>query len=322
MNTEAFGQAQARIAEAIKALKKTRDEHEEYLSGHETRTRQLLIDPLLEALGWDVRNPAQVHLEYKGTSGDPDYALFSHGNVVVLIESKRLDLPLARNHSGQVIRYGRDPALTNLKYVVWTDSDRWQIWRMEENSEESFRLSNTQEYECALKAMLLLRSALEAEERGASSPAPAQTQPPASHDASVPPTPEPAKNGDWVPITSLKIEKGQKPPPPNAEIKFPDSSTKPIKYWVDLLKSVAQHLVETGQISALNCPVHKERKKRYLVHTKPIHGTGCKFEREQEIGELWLETFSGSLIEMHKNVCWLIEKYGDPSTVLVSIDPS
>ncbi len=63
MNTNALRQAQDRIAEAIKALKKTRNEHEEYLKPIETRTRQLLIDPMLEALGWDVRNPAQVHLE-------------------------------------------------------------------------------------------------------------------------------------------------------------------------------------------------------------------------------------------------------------------
>ena len=71
MNINALRQAQDRIAEAIKALKKTRNEHEEYLKPIETRTRQLLIDPMLEALGWDVQNPAQVHLEYKGTSANP-----------------------------------------------------------------------------------------------------------------------------------------------------------------------------------------------------------------------------------------------------------
>ena len=318
MNPEAFGQAQARIAEAIKALKQTRDAHEEYLSGHETRTRQLLIDPLLEALGWDVRNPAQVHLEYKGSLGKPDYALLSHGKVVVLIEAKRLGESLARNHSGQVIKYVRDPALTSLKYVVWTNSDHWQIWLMKENREESFLLSNTQEYECALKAMPLLRSALEAEERGAASPVPAQTRPSASHDVSVPPTPEPAQNGDRVPITLLNIEKGQKPPP-NAEIEFPDSSTKPIKHWRDLWVGVAQYLVETNRISAEDCPVHEEGVKTYLVHTKSTHGTGRPFDTPKEIGELWLETHYGSTSKMHKNAWWLLENFNiDPSTVLVT----
>ncbi len=30
----------------------------------ETPTRTIFIDPILEALGWDVRNPDEVQLEY------------------------------------------------------------------------------------------------------------------------------------------------------------------------------------------------------------------------------------------------------------------
>ena len=238
MNINALRQAQDRIAEAIKALKKTRNEHEDYLKPIETRTRQLLIDLMLEALGWDVRNPAQVHLEYKGTSGKPDYALFSHGNVVALIEAKKLEIPLARIKVEQVIKYARDKALTSLKYVVWTNGYHWQIWSIEEDREESFQLSNTQEYECAAKAMQLLRSALEVQEMS-STPKPSRV-----HE-----TIDPANNGDWEPLTSLKVKRGQKLPT-NTNIKFPDSSTKPLKHWTDMLAFVAEYLVKTGKISA------------------------------------------------------------------------
>ena len=309
MNINALRQAQGRIAEAIKALKKTRNEHEEYLKPIETRTRQLLIDPMLEALGWDVRNPAQVHLEYKGTSGKPDYALFSHGNVVALIEAKKLEIPLARIKVEQVIKYARDRALTSLKYVVWTNGDHWQIWSIEEDREESFQLSNTQEYECAAKVIQLLRSALEVQEV---SPTP---KPNRVHE-----TIDPSNNDAWKPLTSLKVEKGQKVPA-NATIMFPDSSTKPIKNWIDLWDNVANYLIEIGKISAQDCPVRKKADSvTYFLHTKPFHRSGRKFDTPREIkNDLWLERFHGNIVTMVKNSCWLLDKFGvNPSTVLVS----
>ena len=311
MNINALRQAQDRIAEAIKALKKTRNEHEEYLKPIETRTRQLLIDPMLEALGWDVRNPTQVHLEYKGTSGKPDYALLSHGNVVALIEAKKLEVPLARIKVEQVIKYARDKALTSLKYVVWTNGDHWQIWSIEEDREESFQLSNTQEYECAAKVIQLLRSALEVQEV---SPTP---KPSRVHE-----TIDPSNNGDWVPLTSLKVERGQKLPT-NTNIKFPDSSTKPLKYWTDMLAFVAEYLVKTGKISAQNCPVIKENSKQYLLHTEPIHRDLKEFMAKREIGNgLWVLTYF-SANKIHENACWLLDKFGvNPSTVLVSTNRS
>ena len=341
MNINALRQAQDRIAEAIKALKKTRNEHEEYLKPIETRTRQLLIDPMLEALGWDVRNPAQVHLEYKGTSGKPDYALFSHGNVIALIEAKKLEISLARIKVEQVIKYARDKALTSLKYVVWTNGDHWQIWSIEEDREESFQLSKTQEYECALKAIQLLHSALAIQEQGTHPPSPrltpkpAQAQPPIDRrDESTREPPHSqqevvrlSRGQDqygWIPLTSWEVEAGtHQKPPENTNLKFPDSSTKPLKHWTDLFASVAEHLVKMGKISARDCPVIKGNSTRYLLHTEPIHPNGKQFLVKREIGNgLWLFTqFSPD--KMHENACWLLENFDvNPSTVLVSTNQS
>lgn len=43
----------------------------------EQNTKASLIEPMLEALGWDVRDPDVVHREFKTTSQDKpvDYAL-------------------------------------------------------------------------------------------------------------------------------------------------------------------------------------------------------------------------------------------------------
>ena len=312
MNINTLRQAQDRIAEAIKALKKTRNEHEEYLKPIETRTRQLLIDPMLEALGWDVRNPAQVHLEYKGASGKPDYALFSHGNVVALIEAKKLREKPSRIGSQQLVKYATDESLTSLKHVVWTNGDYWWLWtKGGQDSGETFHISEMSEYECAVKATSLLRSTLEVQEVS-----------PMSKPSRVHQTIDPSNNGDWVPLTSLKVKRGQKLLT-NTNIKFPDSSTKPLKHWTDMLSFVAEYLVKTGKISAQNCPVIKGNSKQYLLHTEPIHRDLKEFMAKREIGNgLWVLTYF-SADKMHENACWLLDKFGvNPSTVLVSTNQS
>ncbi len=58
----------------------------------ETPTRTIVIDPLLEALGWDVRDPDEVQLEYPTVDGKSvDYALKINGRPVLLVEAKPLD---------------------------------------------------------------------------------------------------------------------------------------------------------------------------------------------------------------------------------------
>ena len=311
MNINALRQAQDRIAEAIKALKKTRNEHEDYLKPIETRTRQLLIDPMLEALGWDVRNPAQVHLEYKGTSGKPDYALVSHGNVIALIEAKKLREKPSRIGSQQLVKYATDESLTSLKHVVWTNGDYWWLWtKGGQDSGETFHISAMSEYECAVKATPLLRSTLEVQEVS-----------PMSKPSRVQETIDPSNSDDWEPLTSLKVDYGHKVP---ASIKFPDSSTKPLKNWTDLLAIVVEHLIETGKISAKRIPVHQKQKStRYLVHTEPVHQDGKEFGATRKIRNgLYLFTKLNAQ-RKHGYTCWLLENFGvDPSTVLVSTNQS
>jgi hypothetical protein len=54
----------------------------------ETPTRTIVIDPLLEALGWDVRDPDEVQLEYPTVDGKSvDYGLKLNRKCVLLIEA-------------------------------------------------------------------------------------------------------------------------------------------------------------------------------------------------------------------------------------------
>lgn len=57
----------------------------------ETPTRTIVIDPLLEVLGWDVRDPDEVQLEYPTVDGKSvDYGLKLNRKCVLLVEAKNL----------------------------------------------------------------------------------------------------------------------------------------------------------------------------------------------------------------------------------------
>lgn len=310
------------LKETIETLRKRIKEHRAYLEGYETRTRQVLIDPMLRALGWDVEDPHSVELEYGIKRKWVDYALMGSDKPIAVIEAKVLGTSLDDDVKQQVLNYANTDGVD---YMVVTDGDHWQMFdvfkrgQLEDRVLMEFQLTQDEPYACALKALGLWRPNL------ASGEPPKEAATPIMINSSPEPEPSSEKeivelsnNGDWVPIKSLKIKKGKKrPPPPNA-IKFPNASPKSIKNWVDLLESVAQYLVETKRISAEDCPVHKTGLRRYLVHTEPIHATGTEFNDKREIGKLWLNT-DLTAIEKHNNSCWLLKKFGiDPSTVLVT----
>jgi hypothetical protein len=59
----------------------------------EQNTKASLIEPIIEALGWDIRDPDEVHREYRrrGTDNPVDYALVEQRAPRLFIEAKGLD---------------------------------------------------------------------------------------------------------------------------------------------------------------------------------------------------------------------------------------
>ena len=113
------------LQSTIEKLRKTIEAHRGYLAGNETRTRQVLIDPLLRRLGWDVSNPNIVQLEYRVKEQWADYVLMSKGKPVAVIEAKPLGSNLKIKVIGQAIAYAK---LAVIDYTVVTDGDRWEMY--------------------------------------------------------------------------------------------------------------------------------------------------------------------------------------------------
>jgi predicted transport protein len=96
-------------------------------------TRTIFIDPLLQALNWDVRDPDEVELEYPTVDGKSvDYAMKINRKVVLLLEAKQLEDPLDDVKSvTQVVGYA---ANDGIEWCVLTNGVRYKIYRTSERA--------------------------------------------------------------------------------------------------------------------------------------------------------------------------------------------
>ncbi|GGN82330.1 hypothetical protein GCM10010112_59610 [Actinoplanes lobatus] len=94
----------------------------------EQNTKASLISPIIEALGWDLRDPDEVSHEYrrKGTDNPVDYALLLLHTPRLFIEAKglgeNLDVPRWAN---QTIAYA---TAAGVEWVALTDGMQWRIY--------------------------------------------------------------------------------------------------------------------------------------------------------------------------------------------------
>lgn len=83
-----------RLSELTRVVENLQERMGEYASSlcrSEELTRYILVDPFLEALGWDTSDPKKVWVDYrlgKGTRKRVDYALFHKEKVVAFIEAE------------------------------------------------------------------------------------------------------------------------------------------------------------------------------------------------------------------------------------------
>ena len=146
--------------ETIDLLKKRIREDGHALRANETRTRAVLIDPVLQMLDWDVSDPKAVTLEYEVGGGRADYALLGPDvKPVAVIEAKKLNETL-ESHQMQMLNYAN---IEGIPFAGLTNGDIWQIYSVFERSALSEQLklnisiANDPSHECVLKLLWLWR---------------------------------------------------------------------------------------------------------------------------------------------------------------------
>lgn len=94
----------------------------------EQDTKASLISPIIEALGWDLRDPDEVSHEYRRNSTDNpvDYALLLLRTPKLFIEAKGLGENLdAPRWANQTIAYA---TAAGVEWVALTDGRKWRIY--------------------------------------------------------------------------------------------------------------------------------------------------------------------------------------------------
>jgi len=120
------------IAKCIENLRFQLERHgKEGLKEYPTRT--IFIDPLLGVLGWDVRDPDEVELEYPTVDAKSvDYAMKINRKVVFLLEAKQLgDLLDDVKSITQVVGYATNDGI---EWCVLTNGVRYKVFKASEKA--------------------------------------------------------------------------------------------------------------------------------------------------------------------------------------------
>ena len=271
----------------IETLQTRIEKHGDTLRQNETRTRMALIDPLLQALGWDVADPGVVTPEYDVSGQRVDYALLgTGGQPAATVEAKKLREGLA-THRAQMVNYAN---MSGVPYAGLTDGDHWEVYDvfkpvpLADKSLLQVSLSDEPAYRCALHLLLLWRHNL------------ASGTPVAAGEPIVEPLLSPtqllageAPTAGWMRLSDFQPKPKDSPP---SAIRLPSGEERLCRFWWSIIAEVAEWLVRTEKLNVAQCPVKVPGGNRYIVHTEPLHPNGNYFKHPYELpNSLYLERF-------------------------------
>ncbi len=321
------------LVSVIETLQQRIRDHGPALRENETRTRMALIDPLLQALGWDTSDPAVVMPERPVSSGRADYALLaSNGNPVAFVEAKSLGTPLENDRSiDQLVRY----AFTDgIPYAILTDGSSWHSYDLNSPG-MAFKdrrilyvsIADDLANEIVLKLLLLWRPNLSSGQPvPASEPIlTAEPEPPlvptVSESIGQPMLATNPSAIGWVPLSSFAHTGVAKVP---SLIRFSDGSEHPMQYWRHLVQRTASWLWSKGLLTQDNLPVPVPGGSRHVASTQPIHKSGRSFIEPRYIeGEAVVIEGRVSSNGAMRNTKALLNHCGvNPADVFVQAAPS
>ena len=231
------------LAATIETIKQRIRDHRSSLAANETRTRQVLIDPLLASLGWDVSDPNQIELEYDVRGRRADYALLVGAKPVAVIEAKRLGHQLVDDNTMQVMNYANT---AGIEYMVVTNGDEWKMYSVfergaiEERVIMHLSVAANPSHQIALRSLSMWRPNLGSGSDPVAAGVPVlgveedETESePTTVDGDAPKT----AAQSWVHLDKIKYNtRGPKP----TRIRYPDQSEMPIRTWNNVWISIAE----------------------------------------------------------------------------------
>lgn len=296
----------------IELLKERIATHGASLRENETRTRMALIDPLLQALGWDVSDPEMVTPEYSVGASRADYALLTPtGNPSALVEAKKLDESLA-SHRMQMLNYAN---ISGIPHAGLTDGNHWEMYTVfdqapiEQRRILNVSIANTPAHESALKLRLLWRPNLASGQPvTADFPISGLVEGPLGElsDRSTLDTGRGVDTERLIPLAMFKPNPGDKPP---IVVQFPDGEQRSIATWRDVLIQPAEWLVATGRLNSSDFPLSDSNGMSF-INSSPHTPWGTEFRTFREIsGGIFLNV-NWTNFNMVKRTINLVRRFG------------
>ena len=118
------------LQKLIRTLQRRMKTRRNELTRNESKTRCKLIDPLLQGMGWNTRDRAQVKQEYQLGAGRADYALFTDApdKPAVVVEAKKLSI--SRSELDKAAKQGIGYCIEDgIKYFAVTDGQIWEVYK-------------------------------------------------------------------------------------------------------------------------------------------------------------------------------------------------
>ena len=309
------------LVNAIQTVQARIREHGNSLSQNEYRTRISLIDPVLNALGWDVSDPRLVTIEDQYSGGRPDYALLGKdgSKSLAFVEAKRLGAPLDA-HQDQVFKYTWD---RKVFYAGLTDGNRWVFRDVTAEFSQPPRegllldmtISRETAHKCALRLLLLWRQTLaDGEPIEASEPvlvSPSENLP--SIEKSVGSSATESPPSGWVSLVDYRYSDATNPP----KIRLPDNREFELEHWYGILVETAEWLVRSGVLTAATCPI-SNKAGGVLVNTEPKETSGKPIGIYHKLSNGLILKTHGNLFTLLSGAKILLGSFGkDPASILL-----
>lgn len=255
---------------AVREVRARIADHKPHISNHETRTRILLVDPILNSLGWNVLDPDVVEFETPNETGIPDYVLKVDGRPSMLVESKALGKLRVTEAAGQVAGYIWQPFLVTAQAGILTDGDHWQLRRkpnVMKPTKPKFKISDSKVEAHKMASdlyWLLARSQM------------GSTIEPRVH---------------WYALDEqASFPDGMKP----KAIRIDGGDPIPTEHWYELLVELARHLINTGALTSSMIPLVTIGGKKYLVNDSGTQWNGKDFLLPKEVKPgFWVDGLGG-----------------------------
>ena len=307
------------LVSCIELLQQRTKSHGTVLREYETRTRMALIDPLLDALGWDTDDPSVVIPEYKVSDGWADYALLRpDGHPAAVIEAKKLGTMLDAKSRRQMLNYANE---SGIEYAGLTDGNNWELYKvfqpgpLEERQKLNVSIVADPAHASALRLLTMWRPNL-----ASGKPIPA-TEPilkvcDKPRVIKVAP-PEP----DWVALSEYNPPPGTSCP---GAIRFWDGKQQKLNYWNQVLTSVAKKLYAENSLSVEDLPLRRTpTSETCIVNTEPTHPNGKMFGNTKgriEGKPALFVCLDLDARQARQNAKWLLKRYDqDPANIYLHI---